>query len=130
MEPYGIMVDGVHYSVNVDYATLVRQFEIIEGDNGGRMISGRKTRDLIGTGYSYTMTLQPDQRYIDDYDALYQVLSAPVESHMITVPYGQGSISFEAMIESGSDTYMGSVGGKQIWKGLNISFKCIEPYRQ
>lgn len=130
MEPYGIMVDGVHYSVNVDYATLERQFEIIEGDNGGRMISGRTTRDLIGTGYSYTMTFQPDHRYIDDYDALYQVLSAPVESHMITVPYGQGSISFEAMIESGSDTYMGSVAGKKIWNGLSINFKCIEPYRK
>lgn len=130
MQPYGIMVDGVHYAVNVDYATLVRQFELIEGDNGGRMISGRETRDLIGTGYSYTMKLQPDPRYIDDYDALYEVLSAPQESHMITVPYGQGSISFEAMIEGGSDTYQGKVGGKQIWKGLNISFKCIEPYRQ
>lgn len=130
MEPYGIMVDGVHYSVHVNYASLQRDFELIEGENSGRMLTGRQTRDLIGTNYNYTLKIQPNPKNREDYDALYEVLSAPVESHVVSLPYGQGSITFEAMVESGSDTFMGTMGGKQRWQGLSVTFRCIEPYRQ
>lgn len=129
MKPFGITVDGVFYSVHVEYESLKRAFEIIEGRNSGTMLTGRQTRDVLGTGYSYSMAIQPDPSDPESYDALYEVLSAPVASHMVTLPYGQGTITFEAMIESGEDVYSGTLGGKKRWSGLEISFRYVQPYR-
>lgn len=129
MQPFGITVDGVHYSVHVEYGSLVRQFDILEGRNSGTMLTGRYARDVLGTGYNYSMNIEPDPADPESYDALYQILSAPDATHMITVPYGQSTITFEAMVESGSDTYKGTIGGKKRWGGLTVNFKYIEPYR-
>lgn len=126
---YGITVDGIFYSVHVVYDTIQRSFDIIEGFNSGRMLTGRQTRDVLGTGYSYALNIEPDPANREDYDALYEVLSAPQASHMITLPYGQSSITFEAMVESGTDTFQGRIGGKNNWHGLSVKFTYIEPYR-
>lgn len=126
---YGITVDGIAYNVHVEYESLQRSFEIIEGFNSGKMLTGRMTRDVLGTGYSYTLNIEPDPQHIADYDSLYEVLSAPQESHVVTLPYGQTTISFEAMVESGSDIFLGRIAGKNRWRGLSVNFKYIEPYR-
>lgn len=90
MKPFGITVDGVFYSVHVEYESLKRAFEIVEGRNSGTMLTGRQTRDVLGTGYSYSMAIEPDPSDPESYDTLYEVLSAPVASHMVTLPYGLG----------------------------------------
>lgn len=129
MQPFGITVDGVHYAVHVDYESIKRNFEILEGFNSGMMLSGRQTRDVLGTGYSYSMTIEPDPAQPEQYDALYEVLTAPQESHMVTLPYGQSEITFEAMIESGSDILRGKAGRAKLWKELQVNFRFVEPYR-
>ena len=126
---YGITVDGIFYSVHVEYESLQRSFEILEGFNSGMMLTGRQTRDVLGTGYSYNMKIEPDPARRADYDALYEVLSAPQASHMVTLPYGQKTITFEAMVQSGTDTFLGAVGGQNRWRGLSVNFAYIEPYR-
>lgn len=129
-QPFGITVDGIHYRVHVTYGSMERAFQLIEGDNAGMMLTGRQTRDILGTGYSYSMTFEQDPANADDYDALFEALSDPVDSHSITVPYGQRTITFQAMVESGSDIFRGTVGGVKKWAGLKVNFKPIEPQRR
>ena len=124
-----IVVDGVEYRVRVAYESLSRSFSIVEGPNGGTAITARTIRDIIGTKYAYEMNIEPDPRYPEDYDALYEVISAPVESHMVEMPYGSGSMKFEAMIVSGEDTYAGILVNRNAWKGLRVQFKPILPQR-
>lgn len=125
MNNMNLVVDGTTYRVRIVYNSLVRAFELREGPNAGDMLSGRRERDLIGTKYTYTMEIEPDPRYQSDYDALYDKLSDPVASHTITVPYGQTSLTYGAMIESGSDTYKGKLAAQQRWGGLTVAFKAI-----
>lgn len=129
-QPFGITVDGIFYSVHVEYGSLVRSFELIEGDNAGMMLTGRQTRDILGTGYSYSMTFYPDPGNPEAYDSLYEALSTPVDSHAVTLPYGQRTISFQAMIESGEDSYFGKTGRYHRWNGLTIRFRPVEPQRK
>lgn len=122
-------MDGTTYRVRIVYDTLIRSFELLEGVNAGEMLSGRHERDLLGTGYTYQMQVEPDPRYPTDYDAFFEVISAPVDSHTIIMPYGQTTITYEAMVESGQDTYRGIVGGRTKWRGLTVQYRYIEPQR-
>lgn len=124
-----IVVDGVEYRVRVVYESLSRSFSIVEGPNGGTAITARTIRDIIGTKYDYEMRVEPDLRYPEDYDAFYEVISAPVESHMVEMPYGSGVMKFEAMIVSGEDTYRGILANRNAWQGLRVQFKPILPQR-
>ena len=122
-------MDGTTYRVRIVYDTLIRSFELLEGVNAGEMLSGRHERDLLGTGYTYQMQVEPDPRYPTDYDAFFEAISAPVDSHTISMPYGQTTITYEAMVESGQDTYRGIVGGRTKWRGLTVQYRYIEPQR-
>lgn len=122
-------MDGTTYRVRIVYDTLIRSFELLEGVNAGEMLSGRHERDLLGTGYTYQMQVEPDPRYPTDYDAFFEAISAPVDSHTIIMPYGQSSITYEAMVESGQDTYQGTVAGQTKWRGLTVQYRYIEPQR-
>lgn len=130
MNLLNLTLDGVTYRVRVVYDSLVRSFELREGPNAGDMLSDRHERDLLGTKYPYTMRVEPDPRYLDDYDALFQALSAPVDTHTVTLPYGSGAITYEAMVESGSDTYAGMLGGRQRWKGLTVTYRPVSLQRE
>lgn len=123
-----IVVDGVCYRVRIVYDSMSRSFSIVEGPNGGTAITARAIRDIIGTKYAYEMQVEPDPRYPEDYDAFYQVISAPVESHIVEMPYNGKSMQFEAMILSGSDTY-GGIMGRNVWKHLRVQFAPITPQR-
>ena len=122
-------MDGTTYRVRIVYDTLIRSFELLEGVNAGEMLSGRHERDLLGTGYTYQMQVEPDPRYPTDYDAFFDAISAPVDSHTIIMPYGQTTITYEAMVESGQDTYRGIVSGRTRWRGLTVQYRYIEPQR-
>lgn len=122
-------MDGTTYRVRIVYDTLIRSFELLEGVNAGEMLSGRHERDLLGTGYTYQMQVEPDPRYPTDYDAFFEAISAPVDSHTIIMPYGQSTITYEAMVESGQDTYRGIVSGRTRWRGLTVQYRYIEPQR-
>lgn len=124
-----LSMDGTTYRVRIVYDTLVRSFELLEGVNAGEMLSGRHERDLLGTGYTYQMQVEPDPRYPTDYDAFFEAISAPVDSHTIIMPYGQSTITYEAMVESGQDTYQGTVAGQTKWRGLTVQYRYIEPQR-
>ena len=124
-----ITVDGGIYKVNLVYASLIRKFSIVEGDNSGQTIVGRQRRDIIGTTYEYELAIEQDPDNPADYDALYEVLSSPVESHRVSFPYGQSTLTFDAMITDGQDVYGGTCGGVELWSGLKIHFSSIEPLR-
>lgn len=124
-----ITVDGVEYKVNLKYASLGRSFSLHEGDQGGEVLTGRTKRDILGTKYGYELAIEQDPDNPDDYDRLYEVLSAPIESHIVTFPYGQTTLTYEAMITDGNDTYNGKYGGVELWNGLTIHFDPIEPQR-
>lgn len=125
-----ITMDGVTYRVRSVYLSRRRSFALIEGRNAGESLSDRRIRDLRGTGYSYTMQVEPDPAYPEDYDAFFEAVSAPVDYHTVTMPYGQGTMTYEAAVVSGSDTDKGVLGGKRRYTGLTVNFQYMEPQRR
>lgn len=80
-------VDGVAYPVVVEPGGLKRKAAVLDGENAGRAKSGKMIRDVIGTYYNYTLNLDTRGLDVDTYDALYEVLSAPVDEKISQAPF-------------------------------------------
>lgn len=125
-----IVMDQVTYHLRVKYETIGRSFHLDDGDNADYMLSGLYKRDLLGTYYDYSMEVEPDPMYPADYDNFFEAITAPVDSHSLTLPYGQSTITFNAMVTSGSDLYRGKVAGFNRWGGLQVQFTAQKPQRE
>lgn len=122
-------VDGVEYP-NVNVISLERTFAVMDGENAGRTMDGAMRRDIIGTYYNYNMELTSDYSDLTEYDKLYEVLSAPVDSHTIVVPYGQGTLTFSAYVANGNDNLIHKRPTFNKWNNLKINFVAMKPQRR
>ena len=124
---YLFKIDGRGFS-GVGVESLKRSFRIPDGTNAGDMLSGDYERDLVGTYYDYDLVITTSDLSSNEYDALFEILSAPVNSHMVEMPYGMTSITYEAMIESGDDELIPMDDGTW-WGNLNVSIRAKKPQR-
>lgn len=127
MDEYLFKIDGRAFS-GVGVEAVKRSFRIPDGPNAGSMLSGDYTRDIVGTYYDYDLTLTAEQLPDSEYNALYEILSSPVDSHIVEMPYGLGSITYEAMIESGTDELIPMDDGTW-WGNLSVSIRAKKPQR-
>lgn len=123
-----VSIDGIYYDLMIPENGIKRSFSIADTDNSGRLLNGAMVRDIIGTYYNYTIQFETKYMSDNDYDDLFNKLSAPVDYHTITVPYGQGTQTFEAYVTSGSDTLCSAKNGRNKWQGLSIDFVAMKPY--
>lgn len=124
---YLFKIDGKGFS-GVGVESLKRSFRIPDGTNAGDMLSGDYERDLVGTYYDYDLVITTSDLAVNEYDALFEALSAPVNSHTVEMPYGMTSITFEAMIEGGDDELIPMDDGTW-WGNLNVTVRAKKPQR-
>ena len=117
-----LTVDGKKYNVLV--TSLTRKFQVLDGENAERTLSGAMIRDIIGTFYNYEITILPAVGKYGDYDALYEVLSAPQ-----VVPYAQSTLTFNAYVTAGQDNLIRKKPGESYWTGLSVQFIAMAPQR-
>lgn len=127
MNPLQLTMDGRTYRVLILEDTYRDSFTLIEGPNAGDMLNDRHERDLVGTSATYEMSVVPDPRFPLDFTEFYEACRTPVVSHTVTVIDGQGSLTYEAMIQGGSRTYKGTRSGKRIYNGMAIKFVPVSP---
>ena len=121
-------IDGVGYP-GVGVESLTRSALIKDGQNAGELMSGEYERDLIGTYYHYTLVLSGMEPGSPDYDAMYEVLTAPVNSHQVVMPYGQGTLSFQACMQKAGDARVARTDTEKWWGNLTIQFMAKKPQR-
>lgn len=122
-------LDGRAYNVRV--MSLTRSFEVLDGENTGRTISdGAMFRDIIGTYYNYEMEIDCSKLSPTDYDDLWEALSAPVDWHTVSFPYGRaGMLTQQMYVSSGSDQLQRVENGINFWAGLKIKYIAMQARR-
>ena len=128
MENLWVIMDGKEYQLPVE-GDIVRAFDFLDGGQGGMMQSGLETLDTIGTRYSYSVTIPRMASKQTVYDAFFQAVTSPNRVHAITLPYAQGTLSFNCKIENGSDRLGPPAGSVRTWGGLTLNFTPIRPQR-
>ena len=120
-------IDGNTYDVEI--ISLKRKFSVLDGDKAGRASDGSMMRNIIGTYYNYSMQLNTDRLSRSQYDELYEILSAPQDSHTVILPYGRGTITQQMYVTGGEDDLRIDDKGN-IWDGLSIEFVAMTPKRK
>lgn len=123
-----ITIDNVAYDVLLA-SGIERAFTLKQGSQGGMAQTGREIPDIIGTDYVYTIKVEPNKNKYADYDSFYEAISQPVDYHSVTLPYGQTTLTFDAMILSGQDRLTRKVGSGNRWGGLTLQLVPIAPQR-
>lgn len=121
-----LVIDGVSYDVGIIKVTRTPN---IEKNYLGATLDGTYHNEPVGTYFDYNFIINAKSLSISEYDALYQVLTAPVEYHTVTVPYGQNAITFDADISIGSDEILANYSNFRKWGELKITCKAIKPQR-
>lgn len=129
MKSYAFTVDGIEYR-RLHVLTVKRTFAVLDGENAGRTMDGAMQRDVVGTYYNYNMVIDPIESDPEEYDTLYEAISAPVDSHDVTLPYGRNTLTFRAYVANGEDELFDASDGTNRWDNLTINFIAMEPQRR
>lgn len=121
-------IDGREFSAIV--TQLDRKARIKESGLSGDVKNGRHFRDIVGTYYDYDMTIATNSLSRSEYDELYEILTAPQESHVVKFPYGQSEMEYEAYITTVSDSMKSKRPAETEWYELSVTFEAIEPQRR
>ncbi len=127
-----LIIDGVKYDVNtgIRINELERSFEKLSSDQSGRLQNGEMAIFLIGTYYNYKMTVSRGVSCsLAKYDELFEALSAPVPFNTITVPYNQGTLTFEAYITKASQKLIRQARNENYWGPITLSFIAKAPQK-
>lgn len=120
-------LDGVYYDLWV--TELIRGFTVQDSSEAGRTISGEMVRDIIGTFYYYTMTLDATNCAPEDYSKFYNIITAPRDSHVVEFPFNDEILTFNAYISTGEDS-LKIRNGVNYWNELQVQFTAMEPNRR
>lgn len=126
------LLDGRAYNVEVEADSLERSFVVTDTEQSGRTEDYSMHRDIIGTFYNYSMKVYPKTNDLASYDGFYNAISDPnFESHEMTFPYGQDTLTFRAYVSQGKDK-LRIRNGRNIWgmDGLTLNFTAMEPQRR
>ena len=122
-------IDGVAFTRAV-VDKPKRTFTILDGENAGRqLLTAKMERDVLGTFYNYNLKIDSSFMTQEEYDNLFDILSAPVDSHTIEVPYGQSTLVYEAYVSKGSDELTKIDEEGNHWSELTIDFVAMSPQR-
>lgn len=124
-----ITIDGITFP-NIHVVDIRRSFSIPNGENAGKVMTMRQERDIEGTYYNYRCEVDACGANRQEYDQFWELISAPVESHIVELPNAQGFMTFEAYITSGSDNLLAMYDDYFEWGGLTFDFQAIEPQRR
>lgn len=122
-----ITIDNNSYDVGIIKITRKATQDI---DKIGTTMDLRKHYDIKGTYYDYDVELATYKMQVAEYDSLYEILTAPQESHTVTLPYGQTTLTFEARVSVASDSLIKSFTAFKKWSSLKVTFEALTPQKE
>lgn len=125
-----VKINGVSFDVGVAISEYEENFNVLDGDNSGRVMTGRMIRDIIGTYLGHTITFF-NRGGADGnaaFDELWNYLKAHSvdDSVVLEAADGQDTISYEAYYTSGKRRIRQVVDGVIYWDELQVNFVPME----
>ena len=122
-------IDGKSYNVFVPVGGMQRNFEVYSSRQE-QLISGGRIYNVVGTFYSYTVTVDTSRATEAEYDELFDIISSPEEWHDFEFPYGQTVLTFQGHVDGGGDTLYTRQGGRNGWGDLQFTVTSTKPQRR
>lgn len=123
-----IKLNGVLFDANVAISKYNRNFNVLDGENAGRVKTGRMIRDVIGTYLGHKITVF---RRGDNYAGLdafwdYLYTHSVDGSVLLEAADGQTTISYEAYYTSATQDLEKVDGIVNYWGEIEVNFIPID----
>lgn len=119
-----IKLNGITFDADVAISKYTRYFNVLDGDNAGRVMTGRMVRDVIGTylGHKVTVFRRGDnQKGLDAFwDYLYT--HSVDDSVQLEAADGQTTIAYEAYYTSATQSIEKVENGVNYWGEIEVNF--------
>lgn len=119
-----IKLNGKVFDADVAISKYNRYFNVLDGENAGRVMTGRMVRDVIGSylGHKITVFRRGDNYAgLDEFwDYLFQ--HSVDDSVMLEAADGQATISYEAYYTSASQDIEKVENGVNYWGEIEVNF--------
>ncbi|MBR0367410.1 MAG: hypothetical protein IJH86_03330 [Clostridia bacterium] len=117
-------VDGVEWRWPCD---IERAAEMTPSQISGLMLDGSVFNDVLGTYMRYTVTVVVPLTCRDEYAALYEILTQPVDGHRFLLPYNNGWVEVTGRVARVGDVYVRMPDGGSCWKGARFTVEGNHP---
>lgn len=119
-----IKLNGVEFDAEVAISEYSRNFNVLDGENAGRVMTGRMIRDIIGTYVGHKVKVFRRGNNYAGLDAFWDYLVAHSvdDSVMLEAADGQTTISYEAYYTSGQQLIERVTNGVNYWGEIEINF--------
>ena len=123
-----IKLNGIEFDADVAIAAYSRNFNVLDGENVGRVMTGRMVRDIIGTYLGHKVKVFRRGNNYEGLDAFwdYLVEHSVDDSVMLEAADGQKTISYEAYYTSGTQAIEKVENGVNYWGEIEINFIPME----
>ena len=115
-----IKLNGRTFDADVAISAYERNFNVVDGQNAGRTMSGLMTRDIIGTYIGHTLTVF---RRGDNYAGV-------DDSVLLEAADGQTTISYQAYYTGGTQALDHVAGGVNYWGEISVNFIPIDAQKR
>lgn len=119
-----IKINGREFDADVAIEKYNRNFNVLDGANAGRVMSGRMVRDIIGSYVGHKLTVF---RRGDNYAGLddfwdYLVTHSVDDSVLLEAADGQSTISYQAYYTAGQQDLERVENGINYWGTIEVNF--------
>lgn len=123
-----IKINGKVFDADVAISKYSRYFNVLDGDNAGRVMEGKMIRDIIGTYIGNKVTVF---RRGDNYKGLdefwdYIVAHSVEDSVQLEAADGQTTISYKAYYTSATQEIEKVENGVNYWGEIEMNFIPID----
>ena len=117
-----VKINGISFDVGVAISSYEENFNVLDGDNAGRVMTGRMVRDIIGTYLGHKVTFFNINN--EAFDALWDYLVEHSVDDSVTLEAvdGQKQLSYEAYYTSGTRKIRTVEDSVNYWDELEINF--------
>ena len=123
-----IKINGITFDADVAISKYTRYFNVLDGENAGRVMTGRMVRDVIGSYLGHKVTVfrrGNNQKGLDDFwDYLFQ--HSVDDSVMLEAADDQTTISYEAYYTSAEQRIEKVEGGTNYCGTIEVNFIPID----
>lgn len=123
-----IKLNGITFDAEVAIESYSRTFNVLDGENAGRVLSGRMVRDIIGTYIGHKIKVFRRGRNHTGLDRFwdYLVQHSVDGSVWLEAADGQKTIAYEAYYTSATQELERVANGVNYWGAIEVNFIPME----
>lgn len=111
-------IDGLTWDVP---CTVERTANITPSEISGMLLDKSYFNDVLGTYMEYTVQVAVPFGREDDWNTIYEALTAPVDGHTCVFPYNGSTINITGRVESVQDGWVRMPQSHNYWKAIRFT---------